>query len=135
MDPWRIWDYVTAQGRNLLQDWYGVQDEGVQAAFDNVVLLARATDDWVEPPQWWFSELTKKHVGLSEFRFTVKGRMFERKFRPAGIFRRTEREFIFILGCEKKMGGLVYVPDRAFDTALKYKSDFEAGVGDRHEHV
>ena len=135
MSQWRLWDYVTEDGRNLLLEWYAEQDESVQARLDHVVLLAKAEDDWIEPEKRWFSELTKKHAGLSEFRFTVEGRFVDRKFRPVGLFRPHTREFIFILGCEKKLGGLIYVPDKAFDTAMKYKADLEAGHGGIDEHV
>lgn len=134
MEPWRIWDYVTEDGHNMLVEWYDEHDETVQATFDNVVLLARGTDNWTEPQKWWFKELAKKHAGLSEFRFTVKGKLLKRKFRPVGVFRRTGREFIFILGCEKTMSGLIYIPHHAFDTALARKADLDAGKGTLHEH-
>ena len=128
-------DYVTEDGHNLFQEWYAEQDATVQAGLDHVVLLAKATDDWIEPEQYWFKELTEKHVGLSEFRLKVKDRFFVRRFRPAGLFRPHIREFIFILGCEKKLGGLIYIPDKAFDTALKHKADLEAGKGHTDEHI
>ena len=72
---------------------------------------------------------------MSEFRIKVKGKLFERKFRPVGVFRPLSREFVFILGCEKRMGGLIYIPDKAFDTALAHKADLNAGKGSLHEHV
>ena len=135
MDTWHIRDYVTEDGHNLLMEWYEQQDESVQAGLDHAVLLARATDNWTNPEKGWFKELTEKHAGLSEFRLKVKSRLFERKFRPVGVFQPTSREFTFILGCEKKMGGLIYVPAKAFDLALAHKADMEAGKGTLHEHA
>jgi hypothetical protein len=135
MAGWRIWDYVTDENHNLIQEWYAAQAVEVQAQFDHVVLLALAEDDWVEPEKWWFKQLDRAHLGLSEFRFSVRGKLFIRRFRPAGCYRPDVREFVFLVGCEKKLGGLKYVPDKAFDAALKHKADLELGKGRLDEHV
>jgi hypothetical protein len=137
MNPWRFWEYVTEGGRNLTREWYGQQDASVQAALDNAVLLLQGTDNWTEPEISTFKELTEKHVGLSEIRFSIKAGRWspQRRFRPVGLYRPQQRDFIFILGCEKKMGGLIYIPLNAFDSALKYKADFENGKGELCEHL
>ena len=107
MALWRFSDYCTADGKNLIQQWYSEQDEAVQAVFDETLLTLRAVDDWADPDVKEFKELTREHRGLGEIRFDIPAvdpntkNPFKRGFRPVGIWRPDRREFIFLLGCEK----------------------------------
>lgn len=74
--------------------------------------------------------------GLGELRFAVKttrrGKPVLRRFRPVGIWKKADREFTFLLGCEKALGA--YDPPNAFDSALDLKAKLESGRGDTCEH-
>lgn len=132
-------DYCTADGNNLIRQWYDQQDAGVQAVFDETVLTLRAIDDWSDPNVMEFKELTKKHRGLGEVRFDIFAvhpntkKPFKRRFRPVGVWRPAQREFVFLLGCEKS--GRSYKPNDAFGLALAYKEQFEQGKGMICEHA
>jgi hypothetical protein len=124
-------DYLTADGRNPILEWYADQDSEVQAALDFTMHQLKVTDDWTEPPCKQFSVLERKHAGLSELRFWTGNR----KFRVAGLYRPNRRDFIMLVGCEKWLRGIFYKPTGAFDLAMKYKQDFEAGKGHVVEHI
>ncbi len=136
MTPWRILEYVTADGISPVQDWYEAQEDGVRAAFDNVILLLRAVEDWLNPERVEFANLKREHVGLSEVRFWFKPRFLakHRKFRVAGLYRPDEREFVLLVGCEKRLRSL-YIPRDPFDLAMTYKQHLEVGEGGLREHV
>lgn len=87
-----------------------------------------------------FKALTDRHKGLGEVRFHIQvlapgaKRPHRRRFRPVGIWPpATERQFVFLLGCEKRRG--VYVPHAAFDTALRHKALLERGEGSVRERI
>jgi hypothetical protein len=136
MSLWRFLDYRTDDDRprNLIQIWYGQQDVEVQAAFDATVAVLKATENWEKTKE--FKVLKRKHAGLSEIRFWVQtmkyGKQITRRFRPVGIWREEEREFVFLLGCEKALG--LYSPPDSFELALRYKAKLERGEGDTCEH-
>jgi hypothetical protein len=136
MNPWRFLEYVTSGGRNPLRDWYLSQDDAVRSALDFTIHQLRVTDDWLEPKRKsskrQFSPLVNEHAGLGELRFWPDD---GRKFRVPGIYRPNEREFIMFAGCEKRFGGLIQIPNDAFDVALKLKKEFEAGHGGVIVHV
>lgn len=137
MALWKFLDYLADDQvpRNLIQAWYGRQDLHVQVAFDATVKILAATEDWRRAKE--FGLLKKRHIGLGELRFAVKekkhGREHIRRFRPVGIWREEEREFVFLVGCEKLRGGVLIPPD-TFDLALALKAKLEAGKGDTREH-
>ncbi len=139
MNPWTFMDYCTDDGHNLIQEWYDQQDVALQAAFDQTLLILRAVDDWTDPGMREFKKLTKRHQGLAEIRFKIPvinpetRKPFERRFRPAGIWRPEKRDFILLLGCEKV--GRTNIPHDAFGLALNYKAQFEEGKGRIYEHV
>ena len=139
MTLWRFSDYCTADGKNLIQQWYSEQDEAVQAVFDETLLTLRVVEDWADPGVMEFKELTREHRGLSEIRFDIPvvdpntKKLFKRRFRPVGIWRPDRREFIFLLGCEKS--GRTYKPHNAFGLALAHKEQFEQGKGMICEHT
>ena len=131
MALWRILAYHTGDFACPIQDWYALQNEEVQAAFDATLIILRATVDW--PDTKAFKGLTKKHRGLGEIRFRLDGPPI-RRFRPVGIWPPlVAREFVMLLGCEKRMGA--YTPKNAFDLALEYKRQFEAGIGGTIEYI
>lgn len=137
MIPWTFKDYWTEDGRNLIWEWYEAQDEEVQAAFDGTLLRLRAVDDWLDQRVKEFDLLKRHHAGLGELRFSVMarhpatGKSFKRRFRPVGVWRQEERDFIILLGCEKTGGNC----HSSFDLALQYKALFEQGRGTIREHV
>lgn len=140
MGSWRFFDYITAAGEDLLEDWYQSQDPEVQAEFDVTIALLAATSDWEDDEFLGFKKLENKHLGLGEMRFHVvvtppkPRRPYRRRFRPVGIWPcSTAGEFIFILGCEKS--GMTYTPHAAFDVALKHKAAFENGEGTVYERL
>jgi len=128
---WEFKDYVTADQRSPILEWYGTLDEDVQAAFDLLVKGMAETEDWdeVKPRRRKYKELTRQHEGLCELFLKVN----ERSFRPIGILRRETREFIFLGGCEK-VGQGATDPEEAFDSALRLKQQFDAGRGVTREY-
>jgi hypothetical protein len=132
MALWRILAYHLPENDSCpMQDWYAVQDEEVQAAFDAAMTTLKARVDWTDT--WQFKVLTKKHGGLGEVRFKLNGPPI-RRFRPVGIWPPlVEREFVLLLGCEKQRQ--VYIPDDAFTLALEYKRQLEQGRGRIDEYV
>lgn len=134
---WRILDYFTEQGTCPIREWYVNQAPAVRAAFDATVFILRGINDWLAPEVKEFKLLDAPHEGLGEIRFDVeergeRGRMRKRRFRPAGLYRPEQREFVLLVGCEK--GGRNYWPPKPFDQALKYKALFEQGRGVTGDH-
>ena len=106
MPVWTFLDYVTEDGRNLVQEWYAVQDARVRAEFDQTLEWLRGISDWEDEDVEQFKPLKQKHVGLGEVRFHVLAtqagskRPFRRRFRPVGLWPPTrEFQFILLLGC------------------------------------
>ncbi len=131
MALWRIRAYHLENRSCPIEDWYEAQDEEVQAEFDATLTTLGATVDWTDT--WQFKVLTRNHTGLGEIRFKLQGPPV-RRFRPVGIWPPVvEREFILLLGCEKR--GHVYVPHDAFTLALDYKRRLEAGTGEVYDYL
>lgn len=139
MTPWAFRDYFLETGGCPIREWYAGQDPAVQVAFDATVDILKATDDWTDPKVKEFKQLSGPHAGLSEILFDVEARTLgarkasKRRFRPVGVLRQYEREFIFLMGCEKS--GRIYMPTGAFDTALKLKAALDKGLGAIDEHI
>lgn len=140
MALWTFFDYITEDNHNLIEDWYSFQDPEVQAEFDATLFVLAATDDWEDPHVEEFKALTRKHMGLGEVRFHISAfapgakRPHRRRFRPVGIWPGfVHREFILLLGCEKR--GKQFIPHDAFGVALTHKALLEAGRGTTREHV
>ena len=138
MKWWTFCDYETKEKEIPIRDWYKAQDRRVQSEFDLTVRILTVTQDWLSGRQP-FKLLEREHVGLGEIVFSVdvagpRARKFtKRRFRPVGILRVVEHEFIFLVGCEKSDRN-IYRPPNAFDTALRYKSELERGLGAVHDH-
>lgn len=139
MKTWVFRDYFPETGGCPIREWYARQDPAVQAAFDATVDILRATEEWRDRAVKEFKQLSGVHAGLSEILFDVEvktagaRKVTKRKFRPVGVFREAEREFIFLMGCEKS--GRIYIPTDAFGTALKLKAALDKGLGAIDEHV
>ena len=126
-------DYHTEDAGNLIRSWYAGVDDKVRAAFDGVLDILRATREWDDLYQFK-NFTTGDFVGLSQLRFSIweKGKV-KRRFRPLGIWRPQDREFVLILVCEKS--GRMKKPSDAFELALKYKTQFDLGKGKIYERV
>ena len=137
MAAWRFFEYVSAGGENPFRNWYLKQDEEVRAALDLTVYERTATHDWLTPPsrhaKKQFKVLDQEHAGLAELRFWTDGG--RRRFRVAGIYDPWGRRFVLLDGCEKEMGGEIYLPSDAFDKALKHKAALESGKGHLVDHT
>jgi hypothetical protein len=131
MTFWRFMDYLTVENRCPIIEWYGIQDDDVQAEFDLFVKDLSETEDWDEPElgKRKYKVLTRRHVGLCELKFRVNAR----KFRPLGVLARDNREFVFLGGCEKHR--MNTIPPDAFDSAFRLKEPFENGRGTTREHI
>jgi hypothetical protein len=131
MSFWRFADYVTEEHRCPIIEWYGTQEDDVQAEFDLLVKDLSESEDWDEPKprKRKYKVLTRQHTGLCELKFRVEGR----KFRIIGIWLRENREFIFLGGCEKRK--TFTIPPDAFDAAFRLKELLDRGKGTTREHV
>ena len=133
MSLWTFRDYETEDGENHIRSWYEAQIVAVQAAFRAAVIQLGGRPNWQDNPL--FKDLKKAHTGLSEIRFFVgeKHAPNFRRFRPVGICDPVQRNFIFLVGCEKFKGGRTE-PEMAFELALFLKSQFEQGKGTTRGH-
>jgi hypothetical protein len=135
MRQWRFMDYHTEDAGNLITPWYASVNDKVRAAFDGVLDTLANTKDWDDPDLYEFKNfVTGEFVGLAELRFSIKEKhTVKRRFRPLGIWRPQDREFILILVCEKS--GRMKIPPNAFELAMEYKRQFDQGRGMLYEHV
>ncbi len=143
MTPWRILEFVTGGDAGIpFQKWYDSLDIEAQAALDDTILSLTTTDDWTERGGREFRQFTEEEVGLSEIRFWVFGefkptkfRRSRRRLRAFGIYLPGQRQFVLLGGCEKKLGGYVYIPSNALSRAMEYKRNFEEGRGATRDHI
>lgn len=135
-----FFDYFTNDrpARNLIREWYGKQDARVQAAFDGTMQLLEAKirhipegDDVNEADG--IKELERDCAGLWEVKIDLKDKKPFRHIRPIGLWHPDERIFIF-LGAFEKSGQIKIPPDPCGD-ALKFKKQYEAGLGVIDEHT
>ncbi len=132
MAAWQIKAYYLRGGTCPIRDWYRAQDVAVQAGFDATLDILKATVDWTDSKA--FKVLKRGQAGLGEIRFRL-GEPELRRFRPVGMWPPiNNREFILLVGCEKKSNG-VLIPDDAFELALEYKRRWERGEGEVHDYV
>ena len=139
MDFWRFLDYITEANTNPVVTWYGAISKAAQAEFDALVIAQAKTEDWDEAKKSKrkYKELQKEHKGLTQLIFEVisqlHGKQIRTHFRPIGIMKRSERQFIFLGGCEKH-GTLGTIPPDAFNDALRLKTQYEQGRGTTRDH-
>ncbi len=127
----RFWDYYTKEGKNLIHDWYEIQDDPVKVAFDFVLKEILGTKDVTDSKQ--FKAMRRQHEGLWEIVLEVLHQGRKRQFRPVGFWGHSERDFILVNGCEKS--GRFTIPGGVFNSALDIRNRyFEQGEGEIYEH-
>ena len=111
---WTIRCYVSPNGRDMIDDWYGRQSDAVRAALDVALeyLVQRPRNEWGRPE---FDLLSGKMREVGEIRFKV-----DKQYRVLGFFGPGRAEFTLLIGASKK--GKVYDPKATQDTALKRMS-------------
>lgn len=131
MAYWEFLDYITEDHRNPVMDWWGGLEPQPMADFDVLVAALSETEDWDEAKKSKrkYKELTRNYPGLFELIFKADGK----NFRPLGILKRIERQFIFLGGCEKHP--FWTVPANAFENAYKLKTKLEKGRGATRAHI
>jgi len=137
MAHWRFLDYHTEDDTNPFNQWYVLQGEEVQAAFDATLPILGEIETWDDPnyPVSAFKALTRnpRHVGLSELIFEVTINNRKRQYRAIGIWRKDQWDFILLTGFEKS--GRSTNPPNAFEVAIRLRNQFNQGRGTLHEHV
>jgi hypothetical protein len=132
MALWQFMYYWTEDEKSPVGDWYNCGHPRIQAAFDATQLILGETEDWTTPNVLEFKVLKDRHIGLGEIRFNLELNGIKRRFRPVGIWPPSGNTFIVLLGCEKS--GRIYIPNEAFDLALKYKRWYEQQRGGIREY-
>ena len=115
---WTIRCYVSPAGRDVIDDWYGRQSDGVRAALDVTLeyLVQRPRNEWVRPE---FDLLSGNMREVGEIRFKV-----DKQYRVLGFFGPGRSEFTLLIGASKK--GNVYDPKGTLETALKRMSQVKS---------
>jgi hypothetical protein len=139
MPSWRFLDYIADDQKNPVVEWSeNILTASERAEFDLVVDYLERIPDWdeVKKAKRKYRELKRELIGLTELKFstTVQGMGRNRKkhFRPLGILKRPEREFIFLGGFQK--GNPDPIPADAHENALRYKQQYENNRGRVDEH-
>jgi hypothetical protein len=107
---WTFRCYVSPNGRDMIEDWYGRQTDQVQAAFDvaREYLVQRPRDEWRRPD---FDLLSGNMREIGEIRLKV-----DKQYRILGFFGPGRSDFTLLIGASKK--GKTYNPIKAMETAL-----------------
>jgi hypothetical protein len=115
---WTFRCYVSATGRDMIDDWYNRQSAGVQVAIDVALeyLVQRPRNEWRRPE---FDLLTGKMREIGEIRFKV-----DKQYRILGFFGPGRADFTLLVGASKK--GATYDPPGALETALRRMSEVKA---------
>lgn len=113
---WTIRCYVSPTGRDMIDDWYSRQPEGVQGALDVALeyLVQRPRNEWRRPE---FDLLSGKMRAIGEIRLKVDNK----QYRILGFFGPGRSDFTLLVGSTKK--GKTYNPTGTLETALKRMSD------------
>jgi hypothetical protein len=132
MRLWTFRQYVTEWNEWPFRDWYNAQDPHVRATFDFNRQILEMRESWTEPPNKLFEVLTKDHAPLCEIRFRAddidrRGKVTrKRRIRIIGLLR--DDDFI-IFGAAEEAGHGRYIPEDAFDRALRRWRDWQDGKG------
>jgi hypothetical protein len=139
MPPWRFLDYTTDGSVNPVVEWCENHlTIAERAEFDVVVDYLERIEDWdeVKKAKRKYRELDRGLAGLTELKFSTTtqnlGKNFKKQFRPLGILKRKEREFIFLGGFQKGHGGPI--PPDAYTKALRYKQEYVRNRGTTDGH-
>jgi len=108
---WNIRCYISANGRDMIDDWNNRQSDEVQAAMAVALeyLVQRPRDEWRRPE---FDLLSGKMREIGEIRFKV-----DKQYRILGFFGPGRSEFTLLIGTSKK--GRNYDPRNTLETALQ----------------
>jgi len=139
MPLWQFLDYITDEGKNPVVEWSENHlTIAERAEFDLVVDFLERVEDWdeVKRAKRKYLELERELVGLTELKFATitqnMGKNFKKQFRPLGILKRKERQFIFLGGFQKGHGGPI--PADAYTNALRYKQEYDQSRGTTDDH-
>jgi hypothetical protein len=126
MHRWKLFDFVSPAGRNLILKWYSSDLTcGEQARLDSLMAILRKKHVWGYPE---FKMLSGQQKGLGEIRLSGD----RRAIRLVGFHRPGVAEFILLIGCTKK--GRSYEPPNALETAVIRKRQVDEGTGRVCEH-
>jgi hypothetical protein len=108
---WTIRCYVSATGRDMIDDWYKRQTTEIQAALDVALeyLVQRPRNEWRRPE---FDLLSGRMRALGEIRLKV-----DKQYRILGFFGAGRADFTLHIGAGKK--GKIYNPTDTLETALR----------------
>ncbi len=136
MAAWRFQWLIRPNGEIPFRDWYDGQDEEIQTIFITTARRLQATWDGMKPQKarTAFRPLTKrhKHPGFGQICYDTDTsgdrRKQRRRVRIPTLTRPDERKAILIVGA-LKTSLMTYEPPNAFDDALAWVLDLEAGRG------
>jgi|SRR6266850_2921146 len=120
MDVWQFMDYISPQGRNVIDDWYKRLLRQEQSDFRALIRILAKTRQWKYPA---LKQLKGKYQGMDELRFTSE----RKEHRVIGLVWPNPQQFTMLIGCFHKQR--VYTPANALDTALQRKRFLERGEG------
>ena len=112
MAIWQFMDYISPQGRNVIDDWYTGLLTQEQSDFKALLRILAKTRQW---PRGAFKLLGRPYPGLGELRFESQ----KRALRVIGCFGPGPWQFTMLIGCFHKQR--VYTPANALDTAMQRK--------------
>jgi hypothetical protein len=98
MSPWRILDYVEADGANVICFWIDSLPIQAQVRIDTRIRYLEATAIW---PAQYISALKTCH-GIYELKIVSSGV----QYRPLGYFGPSRQEFTLLMGSIEKGGEL-----------------------------
>jgi hypothetical protein len=131
MRHWKIMDYYSPGGENLIWNWYELQGPAVQANFKYAVNEIAATPNLDEEPA--FNPLRNDHRGLFTIRLEIVERQKKRHFRPVGFWGPNTAELVLVDGYEKS--GRSSVPPGVLDNVLDVQLSFYyEGKGTLYDH-
>lgn len=139
MAMWQFFDYITDGGEVPVENWVANHLLlAEQAEFAVAIDYLQRIEDWdsVRKASRKYRELDRNLQGLTELKFSVTtqamGRNFKKHFRPLGVLKREQQQFIFLGGFQK--GNPDPIPADAFINALRYKQEYEQNRGTTREH-
>lgn len=135
MALWRFLEYQTDEGECHFRDWCRVQSPAILATLEATLVTLGATENWDDPELKNFKVFTRKpeHLGLAQVQFEVIQGTKKRQFRVLGLWRQEQKEFVFLMGFEKK--GRSPNPPNAFEVALDLRMQIEDERGLIYDHV
>jgi hypothetical protein len=120
---WTFRCYVSASGRDMIDDWFERQSDAVQAAVGVALefLAQRPRDEWRRPE---FDLLSGRMREIGEIRLKS-----DKQYRILGFFGPEQTNFTLLVGASKK--GRNYDPRNALETALDRMTQVRADEGRR----